>query len=352
MPAQVPSHHEPIIAVEDHAPQGWDAYAARHPLATAYHREAAVLVGNRTFGLRTWFLSARDGDDLVGILPLVEQSSRFFGHFLTSVPFFTYGGILADDDTTVHAILQGLRMHCEARRVQHAELRHAGPLRGESLPERVDKVSMIVDLPSSEDALSRQLGSKLRSQIKRAQREQPEVIWGRGELIPEFFRVFSQCMRDLGTPVYPRRFFEIACNALGELASVLVIRVRGEVMAGAILVRHGDRIEVPWAAATDEAKRNAINMRMYWEMLAHSMRAAAREFDFGRSTIDSGTFRFKQQWGAKPRQLHWQYWLSPGSEVPMLNNSNAKYALATAAWKRLPLWCANLIGPMIIRNLP
>jgi serine/alanine adding enzyme len=232
------------------------------------------------------------------------------------------------------------------------ELRQIEPLAAITWPQRLDKVSMMLELPATEAELSKQLGSKLRSQIKRAEKENPEVLWGGAELLPQFFRVFSQAMHELGTPVYSPQFFDIACAAFGDLARVLVIKAAGQPQTAAIIVRHGTRIEVPWAAATPEAKRGALNMRMYWEMLKHCVSVGARVFDFGRSSVDSGTYRFKAQWGAKPVQLHWHYWLPAGAEIPKLNQGNPKFALAARAWRRLPLWAANTIGPQIVRNLP
>ncbi len=211
---------------------------------------------------------------------------------------------------------------------------------------------MVLKLPASEEALSKQLGAKLRSQIRRADREQPQVVWGGAELLTEFYDVFAVAMRDLGTPVYSRRFFKVVHRALEGFLSLLVIRVGGKAQAAAVLARHGRRIEVPWAAASAAAKRGAINMRMYWELLAYSIRAGAEAFDFGRSTVDSGTYRFKAQWGAQPLQLHWHYWMPAGDQIPQLNQANPKYALAAACWRRMPLWCANLLGPRIVCKLP
>lgn len=343
----------PRVEVAEAAPQGWDEYVGRHPQGTAYHRAAAVRIGAQAFGLRTRFLSARNGSgQLVGVLPLVEQSSVLFGRFLVSVPFFTYGGILADETAGANALAQTATAVARARKAAHVELRHTEPLAGLGLAERLDKVSMVLPLPGSHEALNKALGAKLRSQIRRAEREDPQILWGGPELIGEFYRVFAMTMHALGTPVYSRRFLEIACRAFGDLASVLVIRVRGEVHAAAVLVRHGQRLEVPWAAATVSAKQLAINMRMYWEMLRFAIDSGATSFDFGRSTVDSGTYRFKAQWGAQPLQLHWHYWLPSGAPIPKLNQSNPKYAGAAALWRRMPLWCANLLGPYIIRNLP
>jgi hypothetical protein len=164
--------------------------------------------------------------------------------------------------------------------------------------------------------------------------------------------VFAAAMHELGTPVYPRRFFDVVLEALGGLAIVLVVRVQGRAEAAALLVRHGQRIEVPWAAASGAAKRASINMWMYARLLEHSLAEGAAAFDFGRSTVDSGTYRFKAQWGAQARQLHWHYALPPGAAIPQLNHSNPKYARAVELWRRMPLWCANLIGPRIAGKLP
>jgi len=333
-------------------PPGWDEYVSGHAAATAYHRAAGVRIGADAFGLRTYFLVARDNQRICGVLPLVEQSSLLFGRYLVSVPFFTYGGILADDPAIALQLAQRAGELARERRAAHVELRHSAPMPDLGLPERLDKVSMVLPLPATTEELSKRLGSKLRSQVKRAERESPEVVWGKSELIPEFYRVFASGMHELGTPVYSRRFFEVVCKAFEDVLEILIVRKAGIVEAAAITVRHGQRVEVPWAACTDAGKRASLNMRMYWEMLKRTVESGASEFDFGRSTVDSGTYRFKSQWGAVPRQLHWHYCLPPGAALPQLNHSNPKYARAAALWRSMPLWCANLIGPRISRHLP
>ena len=342
-----------MIEISRESPNGWDEYVAGHPDATAYHKSDAVLIGNRAFGLRTHFLAAL-GDEgrISGVLPIVEQSSLVFGRFHSSLPFVTYGGALSDNENITQALAAKAAELARDRNAKHVELRHKKDATSLSLPKRNDKVSMVLRLPDDEDQLANNLGSKLRSQIRRAEREDPEVIWGGQELIEDFYRVFAPSMHSLGTPVYPRSFFEVVLAAMGGRASIIVIRVKGRPEGAAMTIRHGAEIEVPWAAASLWAKRNAINMRMYWEMLRSATAEGADAFDFGRSTVDSGTYRFKKQWGAKPVDLHWTYWLPDGGSIPKLNHSNPKYQLAIRAWQRMPLWCANLIGPRISRNLP
>lgn len=341
------------IEITSAAPPDWDAFVARHAMASAYHTSAAAMIGARAFRLPVSFIGARDENRVLrGVLPVVEQSSLIFGRFIVSLPFFTYGGVLAEDDSYATQLVEAAIALGRQRRVDHIELRHLGANACFSLPTRHDKVSMMLPLPSSVEALGKQLGAKLRSQIKRAEREQPEIVWGGAELCADFYGVFAASMHALGTPVYPRSFFDVALDALQPVSKVLVIRVKGNVEAAAVLVRHADRMEVPWAAATEYAKRSGINMRMYWELLRYSLESSAPQFDFGRSSVDSGTYKFKAQWGAQPVQLNWYCWLARGTELPKLNASNPKYALASRLWRRLPLRVANTLGPWIIRNLP
>ena len=75
-------------------------------------------------------------------------------------------------------------------------------------------------------------------------------------------------------------------------------------------------------------------------------------FDFGRSSPDGGTYKFKKQWGAQPETLHWQYWLKNGQELPELNPQNPKYQLMIKTWQKLPVPITKIIGPLISRNLP
>ena len=341
------------IDLSETAPDDWDEFLENHGGAPTYVRSDAVRIGASAFGLRTFFLAARDESSaLVGILPLVEQSSVIFGRYLISVPFFTYGGIVAHDRGAVRSLVHRASELGSERRVAHVELRHSGEAPEVQLQERLDKVSMVLKLPEDEDALDKSFGSKLRSQIRRADREDPEIEWGGSDRLSEFYSVFSQTMHALGTPVYPKSFFDVVYEALDGFVSVLVIRVNGQVEAAAIVVRHGNELEVPWAAASLYAKRSAINMRMYRELLLFAMRSGATAFDFGRCSVDSGTYRFKAQWGAKPRQLHWHYWLARESQLPQLNQDNPKYAMAAAIWRRMPLWVANTLGPRISRHLP
>jgi serine/alanine adding enzyme len=211
---------------------------------------------------------------------------------------------------------------------------------------------MLLDLPGSADELWKQFGAKLRAQIRRPQKEGATCVAGGAELLPEFYAVFSENMRDLGTPVYPVRFFARILGFLPDATRLFVVRWNGAPVAAALVISHGDTLEIPWASSLRRANAIGVNMLLYWSVLEFACQSGHRVFDFGRCTVDSGPHRFKKQWGATPRQLYWHYWLRDGGELPRLNHSNPRYAAAIALWRRLPLAVANRIGPLLIGSLP
>lgn len=340
-----------IRSTGDNDAAAWNRFVDTSPDASAYHRYAWRGYFGGYFGKATDYLAAVDtAGEWRGVLPLVQLESALFGRYMVSLPFVNYGGLLAHDRDVSRMLVEHAGELAGRRALSHVEFRHTE--RELDLPVRTDKVAMLLELPPSADALAKSLGSKRRSQINRPRRENPEVIFGGAELLPEFYAVFSRNMRDLGTPVYAVSMFADILGRFPHDAELAVIRVAGEPAAAGFLLCSGERMEIPWASTRREYNRISINMLLYWEVIVRAIGKGLRLFDFGRSTVDSGTYRFKRQWGAEPRQLTWHYWLQKGREIPQLNPGNRKYRLAISAWKRLPLGVANALGPLIVKHLP
>jgi FemAB-related protein (PEP-CTERM system-associated) len=297
------------------------------------------------------YLAAFAGNDsIVGVLPLVRLKSFLFGDFLVSVPFFNYGGSIADSSEIRAKLFNETEDLGALLGVDHIETRELTLV--PNWPGRTDKVAMILELPETEDELAKSLGSKRRSQIRRPLREDPTTRKGGSELLDEFYAVFCRNMRDLGTPVYSKSMFRELVGRFSENCEIIVIDIGGVPAAAAFLIHANGTTEIPWASTVREFNPVSINMLLYWEALRSALAAGSKQFDFGRSTIDAGTYRFKKQWGAKPLQFHWHYWLPNDAEMPGLNPGSGKFDIAINMWKRMPLWLTRLIGPSIVKHLP
>jgi FemAB-related protein (PEP-CTERM system-associated) len=305
-----------------------------------------------SFGHKAYYLLARDAvQKITGVLPLIRLKSRLFGDYMVSIPFFNYGGPCGDNLEIENVLLNAAIDIGKTEGVSHIEFRDIQK-RESSIPCKTEKVSMILELPDTPDELWQFFDSKLRSQIKKPMKEGMTVETGGIEQLDNFYEVFSENMRDLGTPVYGKVFFENIFKYYPEHTKICTVKLKEAPVASGFLIGFKKRLEIPWASSLKEYNRFSPNMLLYWSVLKFAIENGYKQFDFGRSSIDSGTYKFKEQWGAKPMQLYWRYWLSNGGKLPELNPHNPKYQTAINIWKRLPLSVTKIIGPRIVKNLP
>lgn len=326
----------------------WEAFVTATPLATGYHGWLWRQVFQRSFGHTCLYLIARRDDQVVGVLPLVLIKSLAFGRSLTSLPFVNYGGVIATSDDAADALIDEAARIGRDHQCSHIELRHVGR-RFRDLPCRQHKVAM--HLPLVVDLWSR-LDRKVRNQVRKAEKSGLTITRGGAELLPDFYTVFARNMRDLGTPVYAYRFFDEVLRASDDRAHVLVVRLGARPVAAGVTYRTGDSVEIPWASSVRDYNTLCPNHLLYWHALKSAVAEGCTTFDFGRSTPNEGTYKFKEQWGALPVALHWEYVMLRGDHLPDQSPRNPKFRLAIEAWKRLPLWLTKVVGPFVVRQIP
>ena len=304
------------------------------------------------FGHQTFYLMVKDEHQEVrGVLPLVFLASRLFGRSLVSMPFANYGGLLADSLEAQQALLQRAMGLAEERKAASIELRQQKAV---DLPWHVTqhKTSMRLALPKHFEILWGGFPSKLRSQIRRAQNAGMTVRIGRAELLDDFYRVFARNMRDLGTPVHGRNVFETILSAFPKDTRICAVYLADRPLAAGFLYGFRQMLEIPWASSDRRYNHLAPNMLLYSSALEYACETGFQVFDFGRSTSGSGTYRFKEQWGAQPMPLHWYYWSANGKPFSEFNPENPKRSLAIQLWKRMPVALTRIIGPTIRRKIP
>ncbi len=328
----------------------WSEYLAAHPGATVYHDGRWGTLMASCYGNRPYHLTATRSGQAVGVLQLVWQRSRLFGSRLCSTPYFDAGGILADDAAAAEALLARAHSLMGELDVASVELRQVEPLDAE-LPTRTDKVTFWLELPAGSEAMWDSLKTKVRTKIRKAQREDFQVDSGGAALLDDFFGLYLRGMRDLGSPSHSRRFFRLVLEAFPHASRIFVVRRNGRALAAAFTM--GDRLafRVPWSSSDPAARRAGANRLLFWSMLAFAADAGAPRFDFGRSSRGSGTHEFKSEWKPETVPLHWHYLLADGAAMPGLSMENPRYRLLIEAWKKLPLPVAERIGPRVIGKL-
>ena len=329
----------------------WDEFVMATSRNLSYHLWVWREIIQETFGHQPFYLAAIDNGEFCGVLPLVFIRSLIFGNSLVSVPFFSYGGVLATSDEAREALLERAGALAGELGAGHIELRQ-----GEECPMSwtgiSPRVTMELHLPSTADEFWKGLSSGMRNKVRQGQKAGYRIEWGGENLVRSFYEVFATNMRNLGTPVYPISFFANQLSRAGDKITILMLWDDDKPIAGSFLTAHGETLELPWSASLPESRKKYSQVTMYWLFVQRAIEQGFKRIDLGRCVKGSGTYEFKRHWKAVERPLHWYYWLKDGASLPNLRPDNPKFKMATNIWKRLPLAIANGLGPHVVRALP
>jgi FemAB-related protein (PEP-CTERM system-associated) len=337
-------------------PAAWRGYCGRHHAALFTHLRGWSSALAAAYDLPVFFLLARAAaapGDTAGILPLLLFSPPGGTRRLISLPYTDAAGIVADSDAVRRRLLAAALELAAATGAAHLELRQYGRF------EIVPPLSALTDwqctahsfkigldrlLPATTAELWDDLPAKVRNQVRKAWRCGCVVRIGGGELVDDVHGVFSDNMRDLGSPTHGVELFRQVIGQDDLRARCIVVYHRGVPAAGAMVFEHGGTLFNPWASSLRRLRPICANMLLYWTMLAHGIRQGCRRFDFGRSSPGTSTSRFKMQWGAGARPLYWYVFSRNGHEWYPSNES-----LVSEDWKRMDLADSRREGPAIRR---
>ena len=342
-----------IRPLETASEGAWDAFVLAHPDGGFFHRAAWRHVIARGFGhVSHYFFAERDGS-IVGVLPLGHVKTLLFGNSLISVPFCVYGGPLAADAEAGHALVGHAAALMRQRQIPVLEFRFRTQpdwLDTDEWPARPDLyVTFRRGFTADDGANLKAIPRKQRAMVRKAvDRGLTSVI---DPTADRLHSIYAESVRNLGTPVFSRRYFALLLELFGADVDIVTVLDGEEAIASVLNFYHRNEVLPYYGGGRAIARDRYGNDFMYWEVMR---RAAARGldlFDFGRSKLGTGAFSFKKNWGFVPEPLHYRFRLAPGAAIPDINPLNPKFRLFIAAWKRLPIPVANLIGPPIVRGL-
>lgn len=326
-----------------------DGYVDRHRDGTLFHLSAWARAVRMGMGHPVVTFAAWRGSELVGLLPLAQVSSRLFGRALISHAFAVYGGPIADDDA-VHAALDAAAWaHAEAQRIPVLEYRSEAASRTGWAVKDQTYATFRRPLAAGEDEQLKAIPRKQRAEVRKSLEKGLEVRIDRD--VARHYAVYAESVRNLGTPVFPRAWFEALLACFGDAADILTVCHDGMPAASVLSFYYKGDVLPYYGGGTLAARELRANDHMYFRLMGHAVARGCSRFDFGRSKLGTGAFAFKKNWGFEPTPLQYQYRLAPGREMPDLNPKNPRYELMVSLWQKLPLPIANTLGPLLARNL-
>jgi len=327
----------------------WDEFVENSSVATFFHKAGWKEVIEKSFGHKTYFLYFEKQGKITGILPLVHVKSLLFGNALSSCAFCVYGGVIADDDESYKALDHKACELAEQLGVDHLEMRN----RKQTTAERPYKelyVTFRKELEDDEEknmlAIPRKQRAVIRKGIKAG------LISEIDQEIDRFYQAYSESVRNLGTPVFAKKYFAILKEVFKEQCEILtVIDKNGQLIASVMNFYFKDEVLPYYGGGTQYARSVQGNDFMYWEVMRRAVEKGIKVFDYGRSKEGTGSYRFKKHWGFEPKPLYYEFFLVKSDSIPDINPLNPKYQMFIAAWKRLPLSVSQVVGPWLAKDL-
>jgi FemAB-related protein (PEP-CTERM system-associated) len=213
-------------------------------------------------------------------------------------------------------------------------------------------VTFTQEVGPDEEAVLDSIPRKTRRMVRKALAEDFSVR-GQTTAFDMFETLYAKSLRRLGTPCFPRRYFELLIQNFGNGVDIREMLLRGEAVAAVLTFRFRDQV-LPYYGASDPAfNAYAPNNFMYYDLMRWAGANGYRVFDFGRSKKNvGGSYDFKAHWGMVERELPYEMLLIKRKELPNFSPANPRFRLPIKIWQHLPLAVTRVVGPRILRLVP
>jgi len=346
--------------------KAWDEFVKRHAQGTFFHLSGWKRVVEDSFGhLSSYLLAEKEesqtaerqigGPDaresIVGVFPLFSIKNFLFGRSMVSVPFATYGGILADNYEIQRALYHEAVKLTRKQNLDYLEIRNENnPL--PDLPIKDLYFTFKKEIFPSEEENLKAIPRKTRRMVRLGMAKGLESVWGGEELLEVFYGLFSFSYRGFGTPVFSKNYLRNLLREFHESCKILIIYKDGFPLSGVLSFFFRNEVIPYYSGAYPASREYAANDFLYWTLMCIAVERDCRWFDFGRSKKDTGPFHFKKHWGFTHKPLSYQYYLHKINELPDISPANPRYNRRIELWKKLPLWLTKLVGPHIVKYIP
>ena len=326
----------------------WDDYVNQHPEATFFHLFGWKKALEMSFRHQNYYLLAIDNETVVGVLPLGHIKSLLFGNTLISTPFAVYGGILSDNDEVRTALRQAACELAEKLNVDHLELRNI-KRENPDWPSKELYVYFKKELADNDDDNLKAIPRKQRAMVRKGIKA--ELTYQVNNDVETFFQAYSESVRNLGTPVFPKKLFKSLVEVFKDKADILTITKDDTLVASVLSFYFRDQVLPYYGGGTAAARDLKGNDYMYWSLMQHAVKKNIKYFDYGRSKEGTGSYSFKKNWGFEPQPLYYEYYLVKAKEISEINPLNPKYQFFIKMWQKLPLRLSQMLGPILARDL-
>ena len=196
-----------VQQLTDEARVAWDEFVEASPKATFFHRSGWRKVLEESFGHRPCYHYVESDGRIYGALPLFHIRSLLFGNRLCSIPFCVAGYPLsnsAEIDKLLDQQAIGLLHQLGAKYIEYRDCDEVRP----SWCAISDLyASFLGDLETTAELQLHRIPRKQRAVLRKALATKTLSVTI-DESTEDLYELYALSVRNLGTPVFPRRYFQ------------------------------------------------------------------------------------------------------------------------------------------------
>jgi len=328
----------------------WNRYIADNADATFFHQTEWRDAVCDIYKLKPLYLTAVENGDIRGVLPLFIAPHGPFKKKLVSIPFSVLGGVCGDTPEYEKALVEHAKFLMGETGVDFIELRNFRKKPGLADSES-PYYTFLLDLYQDPERIWLSMHNEMRRCVRRA-RERNISLDLNSRDIGAFYGLYAEAHRELGTPSPGFKWISRVFTSFPQNHRIATAYVNGTLAAAVMVREYKDTVEAVFGHVLYEYRNLYPLYLLYWSLIEKACEKEFKRFNFGRSVKSSGTFRFKERWGARPYKLNYQYYPPKQAGRADTSQSSGARSIFTAIWKRMPVAASNLIGPKIRRYYP
>jgi len=336
---------------QDRDRQAWDHFVHDHPDGSPFHSSAWMRALTVGFGHQVFGVMVEQDQQVVGLFPLSMIRSRLFGNRLISNAFAVQAGDLAQDAQIRRIMDDAAKNLCTKHRLSWIEVRAHKHHRRDWMTRSDDYSVFEAPIAADRDAVLKAIPRKQRAEVRRS------LTYGLQMRITQdveaFRKLYARSLHRLGTPLFPRKWFEALQHFFGPLLEMAVVMDAEErVVASLLSLYHGQTVYPYYVGGNDRTRALRAHDFLYFNQMNHARdHHSCTRFSFGRSKIGTGAWHFKKNWGFQPQQFHVEYWSPSEEKLEVLNPLSPKYRMKAHLWSKMPAIIADNLGPLISPGL-
>jgi FemAB-related protein (PEP-CTERM system-associated) len=342
-----------IAEMKDSDRSAWDAYVENSEHSLPHHLSGWRDIMAETYGYQTHYLLAREGEQVVGVLPLLIVRSLLVGSRALSLP----GGLCAERTDVAQALIAAGEELAQQAHVEQLILQDTRQIWPGEWQTSTDHLSWIADVSPGPEAVLGRLGRYTRRDVRRAQRNGLVVeIDRQGKQIDRCHDVLSRFAHGAGTPFFGRSFLARVVETFPDRIVLVMVYAQQKPIGAYFLLSLRDILWGIWGGSLRDHLDTGAAYLAYWELLSYAAGHGYRLLDLGRSPAGSGASEFKSKWSSFSQPIHQQVASLKGHQPAesMIGRiqSDARLKRFTQIWPRLPRPLVHYLGPRLRRHVP